>query len=333
MVFRKIFDIFVLKINAMNFTTPIGISKSNHFVDYESYIVSIGSCFAVNIGKKLDYFKLQNTTNPFGIIFNPVSIEKLVFRAVHLNKFTEEDIVYNNERFHCYEVHSDLSHQDKNEFLDSLNAIVVSMHQQIKKATHLMITYGTSWVYREKERSVVVANCHKMPQTHFDKHILSVATIESSIQNTVDAIRQLNPNCAFVFTISPVRHLKDGFVENQRSKAHLITALHNLLSQQLLSYSEYFPAYEIVMDELRDYRFYSDDLLHPSTMAIDYIWQRFKATYISEVVFPVLDEVEVIQKSLLHQPFNPLSESHQKFLSQLKLKISKLQESYPSIQF
>ncbi len=333
MVFRKIFDIFVLKINAMNFTTPIGISKSNHFVDYESYIVSIGSCFAVNIGKKLDYFKLQNTTNPFGIIFNPVSIEKIVFRAVHLNKFTEEDIFYNNERFHCYEVHSDLSHQNKNEFLDSLNAIVVSMHQQIKKATHLMITYGTSWVYREKERSVIVANCHKMPQTHFDKHILSVATIESSIQNTVDIIRQLNPNCAFVFTISPVRHLKDGFVENQRSKAHLITALQNLLSEQLLGYSDYFPAYEIVMDELRDYRFYSDDLLHPSTMAIDYIWQRFKATYISELVFPVLDEVEVIQKSLLHQPFNPISESHQKFLSKLNLKISKLQESYPSIQF
>lgn len=317
----------------MTFSTPVFIPDSIHPIDYNSKIVSLGSCFAVNMGDKLDYFKFQNTTNPFGIIFNPVSIEKLVARVVDQKRFTEEDVFFHNEWFQCFEVHSDLSSENKEKFLNSLNAKLELMHLKIKEATHVLLTYGTSWVYQEKNSGAVVANCHKMPQFHFDKHILSVATIEAAIQNTVDAIRKVNSNCAFTFTISPVRHIKDGLVENQRSKAHLITALQNLLSDHLLDYASYFPAYEIVMDELRDYRFYGDDLLHPSTMAIDYIWQRFRATTISEVISSVLDEVDAIQKSLMHKPFYPTSEKHQKFQSQLQEKIATLQENYPIIQF
>jgi hypothetical protein len=317
----------------MKFTTPIPIPNSNYPIDYNAIIMSLGSCFAVNMGEKLDYFKFQNTTNPFGIIFNPVSIEKLVARAVDQKMFTEADIFFHNERFHCFEVHSDLSHQNKKEFLENLNWVLTSTREKIKEATHILVTYGTSWVYREKERSWVVANCHKMPQSHFDKHILAVANIEKSIQNTVELIHQINPNCAFIFTISPVRHIKDGFVGNQRSKAHLITALQNLLSENVLNYSEYFPSYEIVMDELRDYRFYGEDLLHPSSVAIDYIWERFKETTISETTFSALDEVDSIQKGLLHRPFNPHSESHQKFQSKLQENIAKLQGNYPFMQF
>jgi hypothetical protein len=317
----------------MKFTTPVPIPNSNHPIGYNANIVSLGSCFAVNMGEKLNYFKFQNTTNPFGIIFNPVSIEKLVVRVVNQKPFTEEDIFFHNERFHCYEVHSDLSSGNKQEFLDSLNALVEMTHLKIKEATHILITYGTSWVYREKNRGAVVANCHKMAQAHFDKHILAVSTIEASIQNTIDAIRQLNPNCAFVFTISPVRHIKDGFVENQRSKAHLISALQSLLSEHQLDHANYFPAYEIVMDELRDYRFYGDDLLHPSTMTIDYIWQRFRDTTILQTISSTLDEVDAIQKSLLHKPFNSTSESHQKFQFKVQEKITKLQVNYPFMQF
>ncbi len=317
----------------MKFTTLVPIPNSNHPIDYTAKIVSLGSCFALNMGEKLNYFKFQNTTNPFGIIFNPVSIEKLVVRAMNQKKFTEEDVFFHNERFHCYEVHSDLSSDNKQEFLEGLNVKLELTHQKVKAATQVLITYGTSWVYQEKKSGSLVANCHKMPQSHFDKHILSVASIEAAIQNTVDAIRKLNPNCSFVFTISPVRHIKDGFVENQRSKAHLISALHNLLSDHLLDKANYFPAYEIMMDELRDYRFYGDDLLHPSTMAIDYIWQRFKATAISETVLSTLDEVDAIQKSLLHKPFNSTSESYQKFQAKLQEKIKKLQQNHPFMQF
>ena len=317
----------------MKFTTPIPIPNSTNPIDFNASLLSLGSCFAVNMGEKFDYFKFNNTSNPFGIIFNPVSIEKLIVRAVNKKKFTEEDVFFHNERFHCYEVHSDLSSDNIQEFLEGLNAKLELTHLKVKAATHVLITYGTSWVYQEKKSGSLVANCHKMPQSHFDKHILSVASIEAAIQNTVDAIRKLNPNCSFVFTISPVRHIKDGFVENQRSKAHLISALHNLLSDHLLDKANYFPTYEIMMDELRDYRFYGEDLLHPSTMAIDYIWQRFKATAISETVLSILDDIDAIQKSLLHKPFNPTSESHQKFLSKLQEKITKLQENYPTIQF
>lgn len=316
----------------MNFTTTIPISKSSNPIDYNSRIISLGSCFAQNIGEKFSYFKFQNTVNPFGIIFNPVSIENLISRVVNNQKFTENDIFFHNDLWHCFEVHSELSHSDKTIFLDRLNQILSDFHLQIFKSTHFQITYGTSWVYRNKSSNSVVANCHKLPQSQFEKEILSVATIEESIQNTIDLIQKVNPNCQFIFTVSPVRHIKDGFVENQRSKAHLISALHNFVTLSL-SKCNYFPSYEIMMDELRDYRFYAEDMLHPSQMAIDYIWKRFSENYISEENFATMEEVCSIQKGLAHRPFNPNTASHQKFLNTLNNKIFKLQEQFPRINF
>ena len=326
----------------MNFTTTIQISKSSNPIDYDSRIISLGSCFAQNIGEKFSYFKFQNTVNPFGIIFNPVSIENLISRAVNNQKFTENDIFFHNDLWHCYEVHSELSHSDKTIFLDRLNQILSDFHLQIFKSTHFQITYGTSWVYRNKSSNSIVANCHKVPQSQFEKEILSVATIEKSIQNTIDLIQKVNPNCYFIFTVSPVRHIKDGFIENQRSKAHLITAIQQILnsSAQFIlasdpksSFLNYFPSYEIMMDELRDYRFYAEDMLHPSQTAIDYIWKRFSENYISEENFATMEEVSSIQKGLAHRPFNPNTASHQKFLNTLKNKIVKLQEKFPHFKF
>jgi hypothetical protein len=315
----------------MDFTTSIPISKSSNPIDYDSRIISLGSCFAQNIGEKFSYFKFQNTVNPFGIIFNPVSIENLFSRVVNNQEFTENDIFFHNDLWHCFEVHSELSHSDKTIFLDRLNQILSDFHLQIFKSTHFQITYGTSWVYRNKSSNSIVANCHKVPQSQFEKEILSVATIEKSIQNTIDLIQKVNPNCQFIFTVSPVRHIKDGFVENQRSKAHLITSIHSSISH--LPSSNYFPSYEIMMDELRDYRFYAEDMLHPSQTAIDYIWNRFSENYISEENFATMEEVCSIQKGLAHRPFNPDSDSYQKFLNTLKNKIFKLQEQFPRINF
>jgi len=315
----------------MDFTTTIPISKSSNPIHYDSRIISFGSCFAQNIGEKFSYFKFQNTVNPFGIIFNPVSIENLISRAVNNQEFTENDIFFHNDLWHCFEVHSELSHSDKTIFLDRLNQILSDFHLQICKSTHFQITYGTSWVYRNKSSNSIVANCHKVPQSQFEKEILSVATIEKSIQNTIDLIQKVNPNCYFIFTVSPVRHIKDGFVENQRSKAHLITAIHSSISH--LPSSNYFPSYEIMMDELRDYRFYAEDMLHPSQTAIDYIWKRFSENYISEEIFATMDEVCSIQKGLAHRPFNPDSDSHQMFLTSLNEKILKLKEKFPAMKF
>jgi hypothetical protein len=316
----------------MDFTTTIPISKSSNPIDYDSRIISLGSCFAQNIGDKFSYFKFQNTVNPFGIIFNPVSIENLIFRVVNNQFFTENDIFSHNDLWHCFEVHSELSHSEKTIFLDRLNQILSDFHLQILKSTHFQITYGTSWVYRNKSSNSIVANCHKVPQSQFDKEILSVATIEKSIQNTIDLIQKVNPNCNLIFTVSPVRHIKDGFVENQRSKAHLISALHNFVA---LSQSKcnYFPSYEIMMDELRDYRFYAEDMLHPSQTAIDYIWKRFSENYISEENFATMEEVCSIQKGLAHRPFNPDTASHQKFQNVLNEKIIMLQKKFPHFKF
>jgi hypothetical protein len=316
----------------MQFRTFVPIPQSNYKIDYNSKIVSLGSCFAVNMSEKLDYFKLQNVCNPFGILFHPLAIEKLIKFAVSAKRFTENDIFFHNERWHCYDVHSDLSNSNKEELLISLNARTDFTRTQLEGATHLIVTYGTAWVYRNIESGAIVANCHKVAQKQFNKELLSVDKIQESIANTLKLIHSVNPNCNIVFTVSPVRHIKDGFVENQWSKSNLIAALHQIIKCQL-SNVNYFPSYEIMMDELRDYRFYAEDMLHPNQVAIDYIWKRFKETTISETAFSTMEAVETIQKSLQHRPFNPDSESHQKFEAKLKLKVTKLVGEYPFMKF
>jgi len=313
----------------MNFTTKIDIPKTQNPIDYNSKIVSLGSCFAENMGDKFQYFKFQSAINPFGIIFNSVSIEKIIGRVVNDVLFTEEDIFFYNERWHCFEVHSDLSHSDKAEFVTNLNQILVETKRQLQEASHIIITYGTSWVYRNIEQNTIVANCHKVPQKQFAKELLSVETIKKSIEKTLSLIQSINPNCDFIFTVSPVRHLKDGFVENQVSKSHLLTAVYHVLKES----ATYFPSYEIMMDELRDYRFYAEDMLHPSQTAIDYIWERLRESTISETAYPTMDAVENIQKALQHRPFNPHSESHKKFESNLQSKIATLVAQYLFMKF
>ena len=255
----------------MNFTTKVPIPKSKFPMDYQSKILSFGSCFTENMSSKLDYYMFQNSCNPFGILFHPIAIENCISRAINHELFEEKDLFFNNERWHNFEVHSDLSNPDKESLLIGINDLLVATNKQIEEASHIIITYGTSWVYRNKQTNKVVANCHKVPQNNFDKELLSVSDIEKSIINTIDFIEKVNPNCNLIFTISPVRHLKDGFVENQNSKANLIAALNSVFASQK-SPNSYFPSYEIMMDELRDYRFYAADLLHPSQVAIDYIW-------------------------------------------------------------
>jgi hypothetical protein len=318
----------------MQFRTQIPIPKNNYPIDYNSKIISLGSCFAVNMAEKLDYFKFQNICNPIGILFHPLAIEKLIDFAVSEKQFTENDIFFHNERWHCFDVHSDLSTSNKEDLLASLNALIKLTSQQITESTHMIITYGTSWVYRNVESDSIVANCHKVPQKQFKKELLSIEETRKSIANTLKLIHAVNPNCKIIFTVSPVRHIKDGFVENQVSKANLISALYTVL-QVPPSGAEgaYFPSYEIMMDELRDYRFYAEDMLHPNQVAIDYIWKRFKETTISETAFTVMDEVESIQKSLSHKPFNPNSESHLKFENKVREKITKLENQYSFMKF
>ncbi|MDX1427938.1 MAG: GSCFA domain-containing protein, partial [Salegentibacter mishustinae] len=220
----------------------------------------------------------------------------------------------------------------------NLNSALQKAREFLQQSSHLVITLGTAWSYYHLESEQSVANCHKVPQKSFRKELQSTEEIERALNEIVEVVHQINPDAAVIFTVSPVRHIKDGFVENQRSKAHLITAVHNILeNRQSISplgvRGLYFPSYELMMDELRDYRFYGEDMLHPSQTAINYIWKRFKEAWFSEASLLVLNEVENIQKGLAHRPFNPDSEAHLRFLEKLKSQISSLKWQYPHLEF
>lgn len=317
----------------MKLQTQIPIHKPGNPIDYKSNVLLFGSCFAENISEKFSYYKLQNTSNPFGILFHPKAIENLIINALQQKEYTEDDVFYYNERWQCYDAHSKLSRVSKEELLNTLNVNIALTNLQLTTASHIIITLGTAWVYALKESKTVVANCHKVPQNNFEKRLLSIAEITKSLERVIESVKAVNPEVQFVFTVSPVRHIKDGFIENTLSKSHLISAIHHVLRKEIYKGKEvsYFPSFEIMMDELRDYRFYTEDLLHPNKTAINYIWQQFQSAWISPKIAPIMKEVDAVQKGLIHKPFNPTSQAHSKFCKDLQVKIIQLQSQ--GIQF
>ncbi len=315
----------------MKLQTRIPLQPELHQIDYESQILLMGSCFTENIGERLSFYKFQGLINPFGIVFHPLAIEKLVTRAINEDLYSEADLIFQNEQWHCFEVHSSLSHTQKDGLLNALNNKLKELREYLLAASHIIFTYGTAWAYRYIESDSIVANCHKLPQKKFLKELLTVEEISASIENTLTLIKDINPQVKFVHTISPVRHLKDGFVENSISKAHLIAGLHELIAPRNRIY--YFPAYEIMMDELRDYRFYNEDMVHPNKTAITIIWEQFKNVWIAPETEELQKEIASVQAGLLHRPFNPKSKAHQLFLKDLEQKIVLLQLRLPNIKF
>ena len=193
---------------------------------------------------------------------------------------------------------------------------------------------GTSWVYTHKSSGKVVANCHKIPQTQFEKQLLSIQQITNSLNRMIQLVNEVNPDTQIIFSVSPVRHLKDGFVENTLSKSHLISAVHHVIASHKNSdVLSYFPSYEIQLDELRDYRFYKEDMLHPNALAVTYIWERFVSVWMADSTHQLMKMVETIQKGLAHKPFNPDSEAYKNFLKDLEFKINHLKEDYPFLNF
>lgn len=310
----------------MNFRTSIQLNKEHNQIDYNSKLLLIGSCFSENIYKKLNYYKFNSFSNPFGILFNPIAIENLITKGINKVEFNDNDVFELNERWHCFESHSDLSAPLKNELLKNLNNAVKITHNQIKNATHLIITLGTSRVYRHIENDQIVGNCHKIPQKKFLQELLSVEEIIASLDKIIELIKAENQSINIIFTVSPVRHLKDGFTENMQSKAHLISAIQQIIDRRKNLF--YFPSYEIMMDDLRDYRFYNTDMVHPNEQAIEYIWKHFKHVWIRENSGSIMEKIETVQKSLAHKPFNPNSTQHQKFLKKLDIKILHLKNQY-----
>lgn len=316
----------------MNLQTIIPLqSQQFNQIDYNSKVLLLGSCFSENMGEKFEYFKFQKYQNPFGILFHPLAIETLITNAINQKEYSNVDLFFHNEQWHCFDAHSRLSDASEDLLLDHLNTSIKKTHAFLKETTHVIITLGTAWLYRFVETDTHVANCHKIPQKKFLKELLSVDEIVESLEAIISLLKSVNPNVSIIFTVSPVRHIKDGFIENTQSKSHLISAIHQLVDLKKQHY--YFPSYEIMMDELRDYRFYDDDLLHPNKTAINYIWERFKKVWISEEHNPTMKAVEEIQNGLAHRPFNPKSDAHLTFLQQLENKKTLVNSKFPHIVF
>lgn len=315
----------------MQFRTEIGISKESHLIDYDSDIILLGSCFSENIGDKLSYQKFNTLVNPYGILFHPVAIEKAISQGINQIQYTKEDLYFYNELWLSFNHHSKFSSINPDKILSDINHSITDFNLRLRSATHLIVTLGTAWVYRFIESDQIVANCHKIPQKKFSKELLSIEDISESLDAMITLIKSINKNISMILTLSPVRHLKDGFIENSLSKAHLLSAIHEVIN--IKKNIHYFPSYEIMLDDLRDYRFYDEDMLHPNAMAISYIWDKFRNSWMSEKTIELSNKVESLQKSLAHRPFNPDSEQYQAFLKNIKDQINSLNRQYPNINF
>ena len=314
----------------MKLQTQIPLAQESPSINYGSKILLLGSCFAEHIGAKLEYYQFPTHINPLGIYFHPKAIETLIDRIIQKRQFSGEDVFTLDEQWHSFEAHSRVSQTSSVALLEVLNKQLEVAREELTTASHIFLTLGSAWGYQLRESGKWVANCHKVPQKEFAKVLWSVEELELCLRNVLDMISGINPSAKVVFSVSPVRHLRDGFQENQRSKAHLLTVVHKLVES---CRATYFPAYELMMDELRDYRFYDADLVHPNDLAVDYIWERFMNSWVDRAVNEDMKEVDAIRKGLAHRPFNPESEKHQKFLQALQIRAGKLRERYPFMSF
>ena len=284
----------------------------------------MGSCFAANQASRLQEKGFDTTGNPFGILYNPVSIASLLFRIKENRLYTKDDFVHHNMYF-SLEHHGKLKYDSLQEAIETSNRIMETYRKKLMESDVVVITYGTSLVYHNTVHKKIVANCHKLPARDFELIQLQAVTVKNTIANTIRDIRELNPKAHILFTVSPVRHLRSGVVESSRSKACLLTAIHESLPD--LDHVSYFPAYEIVIDELRDYRFTKEDLMHPTEQAQEYVLEQFLSTYLNNESKLILKEIEKFSRFAQHKPIGS-ADLHR---SQVAERRRELEAKYPFI--
>jgi len=317
--------------NPFPFRTEVILDKNDLQINHSQQLYLIGSCFSDNIFSKFNHFKFSVQANPFGVIYNPISIANFLNRCINKKWFDEKDVEFHNEQYFNFEHHTSINSLSKDEHLNKLNAIVEQQHQILKMTDYLFITFGSAYVYHHIDQNKIVANCHKVSNSQFEKKRLSTKQILDTYTACINEIHNFNPDCKVIFTVSPVRHWKDGVIENQRSKATLHLAIDYL--QQQFNQVSYFPSYEIVMDELRDYRFYNNDMLHPNQQAIDFIWQKLSETYFNTATLKLNEEIGSILNQFNHKAFNEKSEAHITSLKKLQEKMITFQNENPKIIF
>ncbi len=315
----------------MDFFLPFEIEPFPLTLSYQDKILFLGSCFSEEIGKKMVDLKFDVMQNPNGILFDPLSIADAIFSYIENKAFDESLFFQLNGLWHSWKHHSSFSSTNRNEVLQKILNAQNAAHAFLKEAKVLIITLGTAYNYELKNTSKNVANCHKAPKNLFNKNLIATEEIKSDLLSTIAALESFNPSLNIIFTISPVRHVRDGVIENNRSKARLIEAVHSISEQKENAF--YFPSYELVIDVLRDYRFYKNDFVHPDETAIDFVFEKFSQSFFDEQSKKIMKEVSKILIAARHKPFAKESEAHQQFIAaQLKI-ILDLEKRFPFIDF
>ena len=323
---------FAENLKSMNLFTSVEMPAKLPQWSHRDGLMLLGSCFTTHIGKRLEACKFRCDTNPYGVLYNPLSIATALKEIAGEKSYEKKDLYFAGGLWHSAMHHGDFSSSSADETLLRINSRLQRASAEMHELTGLLLTWGTAWVYEEKDTGRVVGNCHKLPERTFVRRMLSVDEIVCEYDALLNRLWEQSPSLNILFTVSPIRHIRDGLHANQLSKATLLLAV-DTLQQRYPQRIAYFPAYELLIDELRDYRFYAADMVHPSEVAVEYIWQRLIEEVFSADTRKLMQECLEVEKMLEHKPFHPESEGYKRFLGQIVLKINQLNRKCPYLDF
>jgi hypothetical protein len=315
------------------FRTILSPADSDFKISHNQQLVLMGSCFTEHIGILLDEYKFEVITNPFGVMYNPAALARTIQMAIEKEELKEESLIQYNQRWHSLDFHGSFSSSEPEQVIEKTQQAIEQTHRFLKKADVLFLTFGTAWVYEWIESGKIVANCHQIPAGRFKRYRLNVEQISRQWEEIIDLLHHFNSKLQIVFTISPVRHLKDGFHANQVSKAILMLAIEALVQQNKHKMISYFPAYEIMNDDLRDYRFYAPDMIHVSETAIQYIFEHFSSVYFNNETKQCIKALHSLLLMKKHRILTDDLAAIEKFAGQALQEIEKLDKKYPNIKF
>lgn len=312
----------------MEFRTTIKPRENRGLIRHDDGIMMLGSCFSDNIGSKLRQAMMNVDINPFGTIYNPFSIAASIDRIIDARVIDGSDMFQANGVWNSFAFHSRYSKSDKMLAMKRMNERIISAHSNLRNANVIIITLGTAVVYRWKQTGKVVSNCHKVPQHEFIRKIEDIDALTGALDHIVTRLHEFNPNIHVIFTVSPIRHIADGLETNQISKASLRIAVSRI-AEHYKAFVDYFPAFEIMIDDLRDYRFYAADMVHPSDTAIEYIWHTFQATYFDDRTAQAVARCERVFKRMMHRPMSDSREAIERFRIDTITVVKNLTKEYP----
>lgn len=313
----------------MKFRTQLPKSTSSILWNYQHSYLTFGSCFANNIGAHLEEHYFKTLQNPSGILYTPIALANILSRYAKNNPYEKEDFFHHDSLYSHFEQHSELSRESLDEALQAAEAIRKSTHQELKQADHIVITLGTAWSFFHKKSNIHVGNNHRLPKSQFDRTLLDVQSTAHALGAAIENIQEINPKANFLISVSPVRHLRDGLHENNLSKSVLHLIAKTVVDQN--NKVEYFPAYELLIDDLRDYRFYNEDMAHPSASALTYIFKYLKATHFDKDTLTYCEMVEDYLKLAAHTPRKHRPAMAQRHFDRLKEKRETLIKEYPHL--